>query len=226
MIAAVLAKHDGADEVPDIAERYLTYGGWTREHGDYGLASGLGGGKKPSFATLEESVDLSHLRPEFRAASHEIHADSEGLRSNLFARGGENYALSGPTNAGAQPAGRTGPHLPLPGDDHGQRRLPRAGLRPASAACPRFAAGRGAAMIKNPARFEEGKDVSDSQATDLAESAVRLATEELEPRDRASVYAISGLPLAVLAVGARIASGLVDASAARSPPTSPPRRRF
>ena len=106
MIAAVLAKHDGADEVPDIAERYLTYGGWTREHGDYGLASGLGGGKKPSFATLEESVDLSHLRPEFRAASHEIHADSEGLRSNLFARGGENYALSGPTNAGLSRPGQ------------------------------------------------------------------------------------------------------------------------
>jgi hypothetical protein len=90
----------GADEVPDIAERYLTYGGWTREHGDYGWASGLGGRKKPSFATLEGAVDLSHLRPEFRAASHEIHADSEGLRSNLSARGDANYPLSGPTNAG------------------------------------------------------------------------------------------------------------------------------
>ena len=73
-------------------------------------------------------------------------------------------------------------------------------------------------MYENPGRFEEGKDVSDSQATDLAESAGRLATEELESRDRALVYAISGLALAVLATGERIASGFVDASAAMTPP--------
>lgn len=99
VIAAVLSKYDGSTEVPDICERYLNDGGWTREDGNYGWASEIGGKKQTTFVMLEEAAGIGHLRPEYRAANHEIHADTTGLWSNLFSRGEDNYALAGPTNA-------------------------------------------------------------------------------------------------------------------------------
>lgn len=64
---------------------------------------------------------------------------------------------------------------------------------------------------------------AEEMATSYAEQATNLAAEELEPRDRALVYAVSALAYAVQAIGEKIAGGLSEISLELMP--GAPRRR-
>jgi hypothetical protein len=64
---------------------------------------------------------------------------------------------------------------------------------------------------------------ADGLASTYADQATTLASQELDPRDRALVYAISALACAVQVAGERIASGLADISLEMTP--GPPKRR-
>ena len=62
---------------------------------DYGWADGL---VKPlDFRQLELLAGYSHLRLHYRVASHEVHADSQGLLSNQGFESGRNYMEVGPS---------------------------------------------------------------------------------------------------------------------------------
>jgi Family of unknown function (DUF5677) len=71
----------------------------------YAWASPLFGGRAPRFDELEERAGLSHLRPFYSWASHDIHATSKGTGLNLLQRGGGHILLAGAVNMGlADPA--------------------------------------------------------------------------------------------------------------------------
>jgi hypothetical protein len=54
--------------------------------------------------------------------------------------------------------------------------------------------------------------IADDLASSYADQATTLAAQELEPKDRALVYAISALAYAVQAAGERIVGGLSEIS--------------
>jgi hypothetical protein len=83
----------------DLVERYgrgfLTEYGWAFDSF----------GRKVTFSDLEASIDLSHIRPLYKMASHGIHANSKGALWNLGVIGSSDMLLAGPSNAGLADAG-------------------------------------------------------------------------------------------------------------------------
>ncbi|MGD2248779.1 MAG: DUF5677 domain-containing protein [Candidatus Methanofastidiosia archaeon] len=67
----------------------------------YGWAAKALNKKKPRFSDMESAVNLSHLRPFYRLASHSIHANPKSVTFNLgIPEKGENIQLAGPSNTG------------------------------------------------------------------------------------------------------------------------------
>ena len=67
---------------------------------EYGWAAHLVGVQRPTFRGLEQLAELSHLRPHYRRASHEVHSDAKGWALNVYERGGISYRSTGVTNVG------------------------------------------------------------------------------------------------------------------------------
>ena len=68
---------------------------------EYGWASSALGNKRPSLAEIERAVHLDHLRPYYRMASNNVHANSHGAFYKLggFPRDSD-ILLAGPSNMG------------------------------------------------------------------------------------------------------------------------------
>ena len=68
---------------------------------DYGWAACALGNQRPTLSAIEEQVNLDHLRPYYKMASDNVHANSHGanyrLGLHLFKK---NVLLAGPSNAG------------------------------------------------------------------------------------------------------------------------------
>lgn len=67
---------------------------------NYGWAAEVLKNPDPSLSDLEERVNLDHLRPFYRMASHAVHANPKGITFNLGLLGTEGVLLAGPSNVG------------------------------------------------------------------------------------------------------------------------------
>lgn len=70
---------------------------------DWGWAAEVLGTSRPSFAEIERSIDLDHMRPFFKLASYSNHAGSKGLNFDLgkaLVPPGSGLLLAGPSDAG------------------------------------------------------------------------------------------------------------------------------
>ncbi|GAB2895374.1 DUF5677 domain-containing protein [Microbulbifer echini] len=67
----------------------------------YGWAAEALNNKKPNFSNLEEAVKLDHLRPYYKWASQNIHANVHGIKNKLgLVEAKEEMLLAGPSNSG------------------------------------------------------------------------------------------------------------------------------
>ncbi|MGO2278253.1 DUF5677 domain-containing protein [Psychrobacter sp. AOP7-D1-21] len=67
----------------------------------YGWAADTLNNKRPNFFHLEEAVQLDHLRPYYKWASQNIHANIHGIKNKLgLADSKEEVLLAGPSNSG------------------------------------------------------------------------------------------------------------------------------
>jgi len=75
---------------------------------DYGWAAKFVGNSNPTLSMLEKAVNLDHLRPYYKLASHDIHAGSKGIMFNLGLRRelNEEVIFAGPSNAGMAEPGQ------------------------------------------------------------------------------------------------------------------------
>ena len=68
---------------------------------DYGWAASALGNKRPSLAEIERAVQLDHLRPYYRMASDNVHANSHGAFYKLGGFSPDlDILLAGPSNMG------------------------------------------------------------------------------------------------------------------------------
>lgn len=86
-----------------------------RNHGryfpeDHGWSASAFGGQRPTFREIEKRVNLSYLRPEYREASHNVHAGVRGAFSrlglhpnteNILLAGASDFGLAGPGHLAA-----------------------------------------------------------------------------------------------------------------------------
>ncbi len=87
-------------EYIELIEKYGKFYGY-----DYGWASDALNLKKPTFRDIEASVELDHIRPYYKAASSNIHANPVGVFSSLGLFPEENILLAGPSTIGlSEPA--------------------------------------------------------------------------------------------------------------------------
>ncbi|OOG21456.1 hypothetical protein B1C78_16195 [Thioalkalivibrio denitrificans] len=84
-----------------LVEKYGTYYGY-----DYGWASNALNLKKPTFKDIEADVELDHIRPYYKAASANIHANPVGVLSSLGLFPEEDILLAGPSGIGLSNAGQ------------------------------------------------------------------------------------------------------------------------
>ncbi|HSK71976.1 MAG TPA: DUF5677 domain-containing protein [Pyrinomonadaceae bacterium] len=61
--------------------------------GDYGWASRILNNKKPNFSDIEKDVQLDKWRPDYKLASHNVHANSMGLSFKLGRLPGDSKSL-------------------------------------------------------------------------------------------------------------------------------------
>jgi hypothetical protein len=68
---------------------------------DYGWAAPVLQKEKPTFRDLEEEVELDHLRPFYKMASHNVHANPKGVffKLGLYPESSD-ILLAGPSNTG------------------------------------------------------------------------------------------------------------------------------
>lgn len=69
-------------------------------HHEYGWASDALRIQKPTFVDLERAVSLSHYRPQYKLASHNVHANPKGILFKLGLFDDEDLLLAGPSNIG------------------------------------------------------------------------------------------------------------------------------
>lgn len=68
---------------------------------DYGWAANALEGQRPTFREIEKKVNLTHFRPDYREASHNVHAGVRGTFARLgLPPGRENLLLSGASDFG------------------------------------------------------------------------------------------------------------------------------
>jgi hypothetical protein len=71
----------------------------------YGWSAEALGKKRPTFADIEKASGLDHLRPYYKMASHNVHANPKGIKFCLGLSDGADILLAGPSNYGlADPA--------------------------------------------------------------------------------------------------------------------------
>jgi Family of unknown function (DUF5677) len=68
--------------------------------GEYGWASEILGKENPRLRDIEQAAGLEHLRPYYKMASHNVHANPKGAKFSLGLAGGKNSLLAGPSNYG------------------------------------------------------------------------------------------------------------------------------
>ncbi len=75
---------------------------------DYGWASEVIGNDRPTFRQIEQFAGLEHLRPHYKMACHNIHANPKGLffRLGLYPESGDTL-LAGPSNVGLTDPGHS-----------------------------------------------------------------------------------------------------------------------
>jgi len=95
-------------EVKEVEEAHAKliekYGG--EYDNRYGWAAKFLNKGRPSFADLEESAGLSHLRPFYRMASHAVHANPKSVLFSLGLINQGEFLLAGPSNAGLADPGQ------------------------------------------------------------------------------------------------------------------------
>ena len=69
---------------------------------DYGWAADTLQNKRPTFAAIEQAVDLDHLRPYFRLASNTVHAGAKGTYYRIGLTEQNEVILAGATNYGLE----------------------------------------------------------------------------------------------------------------------------
>lgn len=67
---------------------------------DYGWAAVALSIKKPNFAEIERAVKLDHLRPYYKFASHNVHANPKGILYRMGVMNDRSLLPTGPTNLG------------------------------------------------------------------------------------------------------------------------------
>jgi hypothetical protein len=72
---------------------------------EYGWAAYALGKKRPTFASIEEAVELDRLRPVYRTASDPVHANIRGAAADLGVPDGAAILLAGPSVFGLSEAG-------------------------------------------------------------------------------------------------------------------------
>jgi len=73
---------------------------------DYGWAANVVGKRRPTFADIEEHVKFDHLRPFYRLASYNVHANAKGVFVKLGILGQrKDVLLAGPSDAGLDEPG-------------------------------------------------------------------------------------------------------------------------
>lgn len=87
----------------DADKLVARYGEPFRE--DYGWAAAALNKKRPTFADIEEAVQMERFRPYFRLASNTVHAGPKGAVFQLGTMG-EDMVLAGASNAGLDEAAR------------------------------------------------------------------------------------------------------------------------
>ncbi len=69
--------------------------------GNYGWASNVLPNKRTNFVDIEKFVSLDHMRPYYKMASHNVHANVKGLTHKLgLVEAKEDFLLVGPSNSG------------------------------------------------------------------------------------------------------------------------------
>jgi len=74
--------------------------------GSYGWAAKKLNVKNPNFSTIEAAAAVDHLRPYYKMASHNVHANPKGISFRLGLSDGTNMFLSGPSNFGLSDPGQ------------------------------------------------------------------------------------------------------------------------
>jgi hypothetical protein len=68
---------------------------------DYGWASSILNKNDPRFSDIEENSGLDHLRPYYKLASHNVHANPKGVMFRMgLLENTQNILLAGPSNSG------------------------------------------------------------------------------------------------------------------------------
>ncbi len=73
--------------------------------GRYGWAAKSLGKSDPSFADIEEDAGFDHMRPWYKMASHNVHANPKGIQFRL-GYDGDDLMLAGPSNEGLADPGQ------------------------------------------------------------------------------------------------------------------------
>ena len=93
------------DEIESTYQVLLCrFGGSYKE--TYGWAIPVVGKKRPNFADIERTVDLKHLRPFYRMASYNVHANPKGVFHKLGLYRTPEVLLAGPSNTGLADPGQ------------------------------------------------------------------------------------------------------------------------
>jgi hypothetical protein len=77
---------------------FRSQNGWASEYVKKG---------NPNFADLEIAAGVDHLRPYYKLASHNVHANPKGVLFKLGFFGDANTLLAGPSNAGLADPGHS-----------------------------------------------------------------------------------------------------------------------
>ncbi len=94
-------------EIEDVKERLITQFGTNYKH-DYGWASGVLGKAKPTFKDIESAAGLEYMRPYYKMASYNVHANPKGVffKLGLYSIN-DNVLLAGPSNVGLTDPGHS-----------------------------------------------------------------------------------------------------------------------
>lgn len=91
---------DEYDSIKTLREKLITRFGDSYKN-NYGWASSVLNKNDPSFSDIEEHVGLDYLRPYYKLASHNVHANPKGVMFKLgLLPSTHNILLSGPSNVG------------------------------------------------------------------------------------------------------------------------------
>lgn len=94
------------DEIVQKKDELLTRFGKDYKN-DYGWAASVLDKTNPNFSDIEKTVDLDYLRPYYKIASYNVHANPKGVFFKLGILDDEDILLAGPSNIGLIEPGRS-----------------------------------------------------------------------------------------------------------------------